>query len=111
MAGAPADPNEWTAIDYFVPTGRNSASRALFWGIFAQFANVALLIPGTIAIISGAIGLARANRLVREGHPPHGRRKSIAGLVLGIVATVTTIVGVVVIVTLLTNLSGNHYSS
>ena len=98
--GIGAKDDSWTALDYLVPTARNSASRALFWGIFAQFANIVFLIPGIIAIISGAIGLSRANRLAREGLPPKGRGLSIAGLVLGIVATITTVAGVVVIISL-----------
>ena len=78
------------------------------WGIISLFANVVLLIPSIIAIVSGAIGIARGNRLQREGRPPTGRRLAIAGLVLGVLSAVVTI-GLVV--TLIVVTSALSYSS
>jgi cytochrome b len=101
---APVDPNQWQTIDYLVPTGRTSGVRALVWGIIALFANVVFFIPSIIAIISGAVGIARGNRLEREGHAPAGRALAVAGLALGILTFVVTAVFFAVLVS--TNLRG-----
>jgi hypothetical protein len=88
---SPRDPEALTAIDFLVPTTRTSGPRALVWGIIALFANVVFLIPSIIAIVSGGIGIARANRLQREGRTATGRGLSIAGLSLGIISLVATL--------------------
>ena len=106
---ARAESDEWEAIDFLVPTTRTSGVRSLVWGIISIFANIVFLVPGIIAIVSGAIGIARGNRLEREGREPKGRRLAIAGLSLGILTTLLTIVGVIVVIMLST--ANRGYSS
>jgi hypothetical protein len=77
-----ADPDRWSPVHVVVPAERTMATRALVWGVLSVPLFVAFPVP-LLALVFGIVGLARARRLAFEGHEPAGRRRSIAGIVLG----------------------------
>jgi len=77
-----------------VPGRSSMGTRALVWGIVSLLCN-AILAPSILAIVYGAIALNDAKRLEARGLPTPQRSRARAGIVLGIVGAVVTIVIVV----------------
>lgn len=63
-----------------------SATLALVFGIVSMLLNV-IFVPMLLAIVFAVLGLVKARRLQREGHPPRGRKRSVWGIILAGVAT------------------------
>ena len=74
----------FTALNLVVPSGRSVATRSLVWGIVSLLLPVVVI--SAMAIAFGAIGVIRARTRERAGHPPDGRGRAIAGIVLGSVS-------------------------
>ncbi|WP_309708248.1 DUF2510 domain-containing protein [Pseudolysinimonas sp.] len=77
-----AQDQRWNPVDLLVPAERTMATRALVWGILSIPLFLAFPVP-LLAVVFGVIGLSRAQRLERQGGDAVGRRRSIAGIVLG----------------------------
>ncbi|MFJ4106235.1 DUF4190 domain-containing protein [Oerskovia enterophila] len=87
QSAAPS-PSGWTT-----PTKNTPATLSLTAGIIAALANLFFL-PGIAAIVLGIVGLRRASRST----PAVGRTRSILGIVLAVVGTVS---GVLLLVAIL----------
>lgn len=97
--GAPApitpDAEPWSPINLLVPSGPSLPIRALVWGAVSIPLFIGIL-PGIMAILFGAGGLARDKSLRARGQFPPGRTESIMGIVLGSVSLLAFI-GLVVL--------------
>jgi len=70
--------------------GRNRpATVGLVLGIVALVVNPVLLV-GAAAIIVSGVGLNRANLMSQFGYAPIGKRRAIAGVVLGLLGIVAS---------------------
>jgi hypothetical protein len=85
----------WGPVNLLVPRQRTMAVRALVWGIVAVVIDP-LLAPSILAIVYGVIALGRSRQLTAQGQLPVGRRRAIAGIVLGAVGGAFTIFAVAV---------------
>jgi hypothetical protein len=95
VAPAPTH-DDFTAINLLVPQQQTLPSRALLWGVLAVLFSV-LWPPAVLAIVFGALGVRRSGRMERAGLQPEGRGRSIAGIVLGIVALLLSVLWAVLL--------------
>jgi len=84
------DRSGFTAMNLVVPSGRSVATRSLVWGIVSVLLPVLLI--SALAIVFGAIGLHRARVRVRAGYDPDGKRRALAGVVLGCISLIEPII-------------------
>jgi hypothetical protein len=85
----------WGAVNLIVPRQRTLAVRSLVWGIVAIVIDP-LLAPSILSIVYGVMALGRIRQLTAQGYAPVGRRRAIAGIVLGAVGGAFTIFAVAV---------------
>jgi hypothetical protein len=85
--------DRFTAVNLVVPQQQELAGRSVIWGALAIIFSV-IWIPAILAIVYGAMGVARANRMERAGLEPDGRRHSIAGIIMGGIAVLLSFVWV-----------------
>jgi len=87
-AAAPSSLYNLRPSTYATQNRNTVATVSLVFGLVSLIINPVLLyLGGVVAIVLGAIGIARANAFARASDPPTGRTKAIVGLILGIVAT------------------------
>jgi hypothetical protein len=79
---------DWAASDYVEPTRNTPATAGLAFGVLSFVIPV---LGGALGLVFSVLGLSRANHLDKDGEGPIGRGKAIAGLVLSIIGTVTSV--------------------
>jgi hypothetical protein len=78
----------WTPNEYVEPPRNGQANAGLALGILSFFLSVLAGIPG---LILSALGVRQASRFDQDGDGPVGRGKAIAGIVLSVIGTATSI--------------------